>query len=163
MTTQSVVRLNLGWWRPDRTAPVCDAIAIRGLIGSVKAPLAVVNTATGIGVAVGGETRLGVPNPGPDFLPLLATLPPITPDMLGDPAFQSAHGLRYSYMTGAMANGIGSADIVEEMGRAGMLGSFGAAGLCTVWMIADSPPPTKKGCSCQAPHQPLDAPAPTGV
>ena len=129
MTTQSVVRLNLGWWRPDRSQPVSDAIAIRGLIGSVKAPLSVVNTATGIGVAVGGETRLGVPNPGPDFLPLLATLPPITPDMLGDPAFQSAHGLRYSYMTGAMANGIGSADIVEEMGRAGMLGSFGAAGL----------------------------------
>ena len=88
ITTQSVIRLNLGWWRPDRTAPVSDAIAIRGLIGSVKAPLSVVNTASGIGVAVGGETRLGVPNPGPEYLPLFATLPPITPDMLGDPAFQ---------------------------------------------------------------------------
>ena len=32
-------------------------------------------------------------------------------------------------MTGAMANGIGSVEIVEAMGRAGMLGSFGAAGL----------------------------------
>jgi PfaD family protein len=32
-------------------------------------------------------------------------------------------------MTGAMANGIGSCEVVEAMGRAGMLGSFGAAGL----------------------------------
>ena len=32
-------------------------------------------------------------------------------------------------MTGAMANGIGSVEIVEAMGRAGMLGIFGAAGL----------------------------------
>jgi PfaD family protein len=32
-------------------------------------------------------------------------------------------------MTGAMANGIGSVEIVEAMGKAGMLGSFGAAGL----------------------------------
>ena len=32
-------------------------------------------------------------------------------------------------MSGAMANGIGSVEIVEAMGRAGMLGIFGAAGL----------------------------------
>jgi PfaD family protein len=32
-------------------------------------------------------------------------------------------------MTGAMANGIASCEIVEAMSRAGMLGSFGAAGL----------------------------------
>jgi PfaD family protein len=48
---------------------------------------------------------------------------------LGDAGFRADHGLRYAYVTGAMANGIGSADIVEEMSRAGMLGFFGAAGL----------------------------------
>jgi PfaD family protein len=32
-------------------------------------------------------------------------------------------------MTGAMANGIGSVEVVEAMSRSGMLGSFGAAGL----------------------------------
>jgi PfaD family protein len=37
--------------------------------------------------------------------------------------------LRYAYVAGAMANGIGSAEIVEAMGRAGMLAFFGAAGL----------------------------------
>lgn len=48
---------------------------------------------------------------------------------LGDAAFRADHRLRYAYVTGAMANGIGSADIVEAMSRAGMVGFFGAAGL----------------------------------
>jgi PfaD family protein len=48
---------------------------------------------------------------------------------LGDSTFRADHRLRYAYVTGAMANGIGSADIVEAMSRAGMVGFFGAAGL----------------------------------
>ena len=48
---------------------------------------------------------------------------------LGDPTFCADHRIRYPYLGGAMANGIGSADIVEAMGRAGMLAFFGAAGL----------------------------------
>jgi PfaD family protein len=56
-------------------------------------------------------------------------VPPCRPEDLGDHDFRHDHGLRYSYVAGAMANGIGSADIVEAMGRAGMLGFFGAAGL----------------------------------
>ena len=56
-------------------------------------------------------------------------LPAIRPDRLGDASFRDAHGLRYAYASGAMANGIGSVEIIEAMGRAGMLGIFGAAGL----------------------------------
>jgi PfaD family protein len=48
---------------------------------------------------------------------------------LGDSTFRTDHRLRYNYVAGAMANGIGSADIVEALGRAGMLAFFGAAGL----------------------------------
>jgi len=48
---------------------------------------------------------------------------------LGDPTFCADHRIRYPYVAGAMANGIGSADIVEAMGKAGMLAFFGAAGL----------------------------------
>jgi PfaD family protein len=48
---------------------------------------------------------------------------------LGDPGFCTDHGLRFPYVAGAMANGIGSVEIVEALGRAGMLGFFGAAGL----------------------------------
>jgi len=56
-------------------------------------------------------------------------LPACRPECLGDASFCADHGLRYPYVSGAMANGIGSAEIAEAMGRAGMLGVFGAAGL----------------------------------
>ncbi|HEY1186010.1 MAG TPA: hypothetical protein VGE74_00075, partial [Gemmata sp.] len=55
-----------------------------------------------------------------------AYLPPLPPEQLGDLTFLHEHGLRYPYMTGAMANGIASAEIVEAMSRAGMLGSLPA-------------------------------------
>jgi PfaD family protein len=56
-------------------------------------------------------------------------VPAVRPEDLGDPTFRADHGLRYAYLAGAMANGIGSADIVEALSRAGMLAFFGAAGL----------------------------------
>ncbi len=59
----------------------------------------------------------------------LVYVPPCRPEDLGDPGFCRDHRLRYPYLAGAMANGICSADIVEAMGRAGMLAFFGAAGL----------------------------------
>jgi trans-AT polyketide synthase/acyltransferase/oxidoreductase domain-containing protein len=50
-------------------------------------------------------------------------------DDLGDASFRADHRLRYAYVAGAMANGIGSVEVVEAMSRAGMVGFFGAAGL----------------------------------
>jgi trans-AT polyketide synthase, acyltransferase and oxidoreductase domains len=50
-------------------------------------------------------------------------------ERLGDPGFCSDLGLRYPYLGGSMAKGISSVAMVEELGRAGMLGFFGAAGL----------------------------------
>lgn len=101
---------------------------IRHAIGSLRKPVVVIRTDDGLAVANGGTVTLG-PSPSKEVQPVAAYLPPLTPEMLGDPAFRSAHGLKYAYMTGAMANGIGSVEIVEAMSRAGMLGSFGAAGL----------------------------------
>jgi PfaD family protein len=48
---------------------------------------------------------------------------------LGDPSFRADHKVRYACMSGAMANGIGSVEVVEGMGRHGFLGVFGSAGL----------------------------------
>ncbi len=56
-------------------------------------------------------------------------LPACRPESLGDAAFRAEHRLQYAYVSGAMANGIGSVEIVEAMAAAGMLGVFGAAGL----------------------------------
>ena len=90
-------------------------------------------------VARGGGHELREFDPGGGGWPASGTpadpgrvvgyLPACLPECLGDMAFCADHGLRYPYVSGAMANGIGSAEIAEAMGRAGMLGVFGAAGL----------------------------------
>ena len=61
---------------------------------------------------------------GADFI-----VPAITPGRLGSAAFRASHGLKYAYLAGAMAGGIGSPEIVEAMGRAGYMGFYGAGGL----------------------------------
>jgi PfaD family protein len=122
-------RAPLGWWRPDGDTPTADPAAARARLGDLRAAVAVVRTADGFAVGRGGVALLGGPAPAPDCFPLAAYLPPLSPADLGDPAFLAAHRLKYPYMAGAMANGIGSVEVVEAMSRAGMLGSFGAAGL----------------------------------
>lgn len=56
-------------------------------------------------------------------------VPRITLENLGDPAFCRDHGIRYPYIAGSMAQGISSAQMVEALANAGMLGFLGAAGL----------------------------------
>ncbi|MGJ8581209.1 MAG: PfaD family polyunsaturated fatty acid/polyketide biosynthesis protein [Psychromonas sp.] len=53
----------------------------------------------------------------------------LTPEQLGSDQFKQAHGVKYAYHGGAMANGIASVELVIALGKAGMLCSFGAAGL----------------------------------
>ena len=60
---------------------------------------------------------------------VLASVPPLPPESLGDRDFLAAHGVRQAYATGAMANGIASASLVIALSRAGYLASLGAAGL----------------------------------
>jgi PfaD family protein len=56
-------------------------------------------------------------------------LPPLYPEWLGCRSFGEAHGVRFPYVSGAMANGIATTRLVIEMAKAGFLGFFGAAGL----------------------------------
>ena len=128
-TKPLVHRASMGWWHPDVSNPSAEPSDIRDMVGDLRSTVAVVHVPDGFAMARGGVAQLGGAFPGPAFFPLAAFLPPLLPEDLGDSAFCTTHGLKYPYMTGAMANGIGSADIVEAMSRAGMLGSFGAAGL----------------------------------
>ena len=114
----------LGRWLPDGTAPTDNPAAASAILGDLGSAVVIV---AGPAVARGGLATLG--SHSGDGQPLLAYLAPLRPAQLGDAGFAADHGLKYPYMTGAMANGIASAEIVEAMSRAGMLGSFGAAGL----------------------------------
>ncbi len=77
-------------------------------------------------IAITNEGEMSTSGEG---LALIAYAPILTGGQLGDAAFKNAYGLQYCYKAGAMANGIASADMVIALGKAGCLGSFGAAGL----------------------------------
>jgi trans-AT polyketide synthase, acyltransferase and oxidoreductase domains len=81
---------------------------------------AIVPESGGIGLFGAGQA---------EGFPLKGYAPPCLPEQLGDPDFCSELGLRFPYLGGSMAKGISSAAMAEELGREGMLGFFGAAGL----------------------------------
>lgn len=83
-------------------------------------------------VATDGQTTLVAGEPSGELTGTRRCsgwLPPLPLENLGDAAFRQAHGLRYAYVAGAMANGIASVELVEAMAQARLLGFFGAAGL----------------------------------
>ncbi|MEE9295242.1 MAG: PfaD family polyunsaturated fatty acid/polyketide biosynthesis protein, partial [Phycisphaerae bacterium] len=119
-----------GWWTADGSAPQVGDEAVGRALQRVGKPVQLVDCDGRLGVADGGVVTLGgMGPPDPAALPLVAYAPALLPEQLGDSDFCEAHGLRYAYVAGAMANGIGSADIVEAMARGGMVGFFGSAGL----------------------------------
>lgn len=110
----------------DRTSedqePVFEGARVVGLIGRIGEPLFVVRAP--------GRNRPGLAaSPGPGEYRVVAQLPPTRPESLGDESFCAAHGTRFPYVAGEMANGIATVELVAAMARAEMLGFFGAAGL----------------------------------
>jgi len=79
-----------------------------------------------LGLGRDGEWTDG---PGTGDWQVVASLPPLYPEWLGDRSFAEVHGLRFPYVAGAMANGIATVELVSELARNGFLGFFGAAGL----------------------------------
>lgn len=77
------------------------------------------------GLGTGGHVAAGT-SEGHE---VLGTLPPLFPEWLGDPGFAAAHGVRFPYIAGEMANGIAGTRLVIAMARADMLGFLGAGGL----------------------------------
>lgn len=118
----------MGWWSPNGVQPQTGDDALITALSDLANPIIAVGYQGRVAVARGGRATLG-PKSEADSLPMLAFVPAITPTQLGDAAFKRAHNLKYAYVAGAMANGIGSAEIVEAMSRAGCLGFFGSAGL----------------------------------
>ena len=81
-------------------------------------------------IGVTNEGYLGNSNNGNSSdIETLTAIPPLIPQQLGDRNFLDSHQVKYAYMTGAMANGIASAELVIALGKENILSSFGAAGL----------------------------------
>ncbi len=119
----------LGWWSSDGTPLAIDPASIGEAINDLVQPLYIVNTTQGPAIARGGRGAIGPEPHDPASYPVIGFVPPMHPENLGNPTFCADHGLRYPYVSGGMAAGIGSAEIVEELAKERMLGIFGAAGL----------------------------------
>ena len=105
--------------------PTSSGELLERALGRVGTPYLLVDRAGALDLIESDPDSFDPRGPGR----LAGFLPSIRPENLGDASFRRDHGLRYAYVSGAMANGIGSVEIAEAMGRAGMLGVFGAAGL----------------------------------
>ncbi|MGD8650057.1 MAG: 2-nitropropane dioxygenase, partial [Desulfobacterales bacterium] len=122
----------LGWWQPAKNQPTAGHQALSDGIKRVIHPFFLINCNGKMTVSMEGTATIGNNKPsGSDVMPLIGYAPALHPKDLGDPLFKKAHDLRYAYVVGAMANGITSVEMVEEAGRCGMIGFFGAAGLLT--------------------------------
>ena len=124
----------IGWWIKTDRLPQWGPEALIKAVHQVNRPLFLVEKESRIGCAHTGTVMMGSSTTSegchdPDGLPLIAFVPPLPPNLLGDTEFQQRYGLQYPYLAGAMANGITSVEMVEKMGLAGMLAFFGAAGL----------------------------------
>jgi trans-AT polyketide synthase/acyltransferase/oxidoreductase domain-containing protein len=119
-----------GWWTQGDTEPEPGDHAVRSALVRVTQPIHLLNLDGQVAIGRGGTVTIGKKTPShPEVFPLYAYVPPLPPENLGDPQFKKTYDLRYAYIAGAMANGITSVEMVENAGRAGMVGFFGAAGL----------------------------------
>ncbi len=117
-----------GGWKVPVESVAFDENGIKSRLLDLEQPCYVVREGQRIGVSNEGIWR----NPNGlegDYLETLSMAPPLRIHQLGDADFRKTYGTQYSYYAGAMANGIASEEMVIALGKAGFLGSFGAAGL----------------------------------
>ena len=113
------------FWKGSPRDIVFDAEGIYAKIQQTDKPCYVMKDFQG---------RIGVSNSGELVsegrgLQVLAMTSPMTASQFGDSDFRKDYRLKYAYKTGAMANNIASEEMVIAIGKAGFLGSYGAAGL----------------------------------
>src|SRR5688572_26533301 len=107
---------------------ISDTPDLLNAIPRIREPVDVVRDNTSgryLGLAPVRDQSAGLT---PD-MSLVASLPALYPEWLGDQNFLQAHHLRFSYVAGEMATGIATTTMVIAMAKAGMLGFFGSAGL----------------------------------
>ena len=118
------------FWRDSNYTPAFRKKDILNVIERIREPVYILQNPNdgSIGLGLQGEI-VPASQKTPSDWPLLAILPPLYPEWLGDRSFGEAHGVRFPYVSGAMANGIATTRLVIAMAKAGGLGFFGAAGL----------------------------------
>lgn len=119
----------LNWWSPSGSSENGGVRLLTSRLGKLEEAFWVLERNGCFALTPGSLSEGGVQPFDDPRTRYAGFLPPLPMQHLGDPGFRADHRLRYAYVAGAMANGIASVELVEALGRAGMLGFFGAAGL----------------------------------
>ncbi len=115
-------------WKGSLDCVFFDRNSIKEKLLTLNKPCYVVRVNGNIGVTNDGYI-CPIENGTTGQVELLATVAPLSTRNLGDPNFLADYGVKYAYATGAMAGGIASEEMIIALGKAKILGSFGAGGL----------------------------------
>ncbi len=123
-----------GWWTGARHERTGEHSAIGRALRDLRQSVFVIKKdGETVAVAYGGSASYGTTEPAMDAWPILGHAPVIRLSQLGDPTFCADHGIRFPALydcgKGWLNPAFASVEVVEAVARAGMLGSFGAAGL----------------------------------
>lgn len=133
MTTQTTInneKLSPWPWQIEGSTTHFDNAAMSTILKDLSLACYVVNhPEKGLGVSQQAEITSGDSASAANSQPVSAFAPALGTQSLGDEDFRRCHGVKYAYYAGAMANGISSEELVIALGQAGILCSFGAAGL----------------------------------
>jgi PfaD family protein len=114
-------------WQVNDTNVSFDNAAMAAQLKNFSRACYVINDSDN-GVGIASEASLMIEGKTAGH-PVSAFAPALGTESLGDSNFRRVHGVKYAYYAGAMANGISSEELVIALGKAGILCSFGAAGL----------------------------------
>ena len=133
MTTQLTMnneKLSPWPWQIEDSTTHFDQATMATILKDLSLGCYVVNhPEKGLGLSQHAEVTSGDAASAANSQPVSAYAPALGTQSLGDEEFRRCHGVKYAYYAGAMANGISSEELVIALGQAGILCSFGAAGL----------------------------------
>ncbi len=129
MSPESAPSCPSAWWLATEPDSDLNDLPVSQVVENLNSNVYVIDKNGKQVFTNSGTVQLGLRQAPEQALPLLAYAPAIRAQQLGDRRFCHDHQIRLPYMTGAMANGIASVALVKAVADAGLLASFGAAGL----------------------------------
>ena len=111
-------------WQGDKGKINLSIDEMRRALLELDQTVWVVEQQDAVGLVTGGNAC-----PAGAGLEIIGMEPALPMDRLGDPSFCETYGTRFAYYAGAMANGIASEGLVVALGKAGLMGCFGAGGV----------------------------------
>jgi len=114
-------------WQGDERSLAYDLTGVHACLAQLARPVYVVRRQGRLGFTTEGRVLGGDACSAAEGGALVIAALPV--ERLGDASFCATYATKYACYGGSMANGISSEEMVIALGRAGLMGSFGAAGV----------------------------------